>query len=55
MEWTGEKLVKLIELYERNPVLYDVKSEDYHNRDEKATKQRARTNEKSDKSQRTWT
>jgi len=30
MEWTDEKVNKLIELYERNMCLYDVASSEYH-------------------------
>lgn len=31
--WTNEKIVKLIELYEERPCLWDVFSQEYHNRD----------------------
>jgi len=32
MEWSDAKTYQLIELYEKNPVLYDVTSQNYHNR-----------------------
>lgn len=32
MEWSDEKIVKLIALYEQNSLLYDVKDNNYHNR-----------------------
>ena len=35
MEWTDDKVNKLIELYEQNMCLYDVVSSGYHNRNRK--------------------
>jgi hypothetical protein len=35
MEWTDEKILGLIKLYEVNPCLFDVSSKDYHNRNVK--------------------
>ena len=32
MEWSDAKTHQLIELYEKNPVLYDITSQNYHNR-----------------------
>ena len=33
--WAEEEVVKLINLYERNPCLYDNKLKDYRNKDRK--------------------
>jgi len=32
MEWTDEKVFKLIKLYESFPCMYDVACKEYHNR-----------------------
>ena len=32
MEWFDAKTHQLIELYEKNPVLYDITTQNYHNR-----------------------
>jgi len=32
MEWTDEKVFKLLKLYESYPCMYDVACKEYHNR-----------------------